>query len=76
MKKSWIVLFFVFLVLISFVNALDVEESIGKIEGFYDNLDDVAGNPNNYLKQEWTKIFERSSFGRIVLGFGEILSGL
>ena len=74
MKKSLIVLFFVFLLLVNFVSALDVEDSFDKVGNFYETLDEVGENPDSYLKQEWTKILEESSFGRVLLSIGDFLS--
>lgn len=33
-------------------------------------------NENNYLKQEWTKVLEKSEFGKMILGISSLLTAL
>ena len=85
MKKSgFLILVSLLLINIFLVNLVyaqvgnldDLQQGVDKIEDVRDkvptNQDEAKDVTTNYLKQEWTKIFEKNQFGRFILGIGKI----
>ena len=76
-----------FILILFLLNSFFVSAQLDGLQEGVDNLDknlegarDLAEDPettaSNYLKQEWTKIFEKNKFGRIILAMGNVLNSL
>ncbi|HRZ85892.1 MAG TPA: hypothetical protein P5277_03865 [Candidatus Paceibacterota bacterium] len=61
------------------INPENTEDPLGtgiNIEEVSEDPDLLQNKSRDYLKQEWTKIFEGNSFGRVILGVSNILEAL
>ncbi|MBI2632192.1 hypothetical protein HYW75_04260 [Candidatus Pacearchaeota archaeon] len=86
MKKRLIsnlaVIIFITIFLFSYLSKAQLEDQLGELQGNVEKVQDVSDNLSTsdqrteYLKQEWTKILERTQVGRFLLGISSILKAL
>ncbi len=92
MKKKLVLKLSVILILLvvfSFITKAQLEDQIGELQGNIEKVQDISekitdttGKLSNedvreeYLKQEWTKLLEKTKSGRIILGISSIFKAL
>lgn len=68
--------------LFSFISKAQLEDQLGELQGNVEKIQDVSDKLSTsdqrteYLKQEWTKILERTKVGRFLLGISSIFKAL
>ncbi len=71
--KGMIFIFIAFLVL-NFASAQLNIPGQDQIDKFQENVNEFSDSPSDYLKQEWTKFFEKSAFGRFFINIDNSLN--
>ncbi len=79
-KRLFYLVFFLILAFIFIlnINSANIDDSLEKVESNIDKVSNVQDTLNDkdlrsqYLKREWNKILENSSFGRFLLGISAI----
>lgn len=76
--KRFIFGIFVFVILISFVFAVDIDGAVDELESGVtkiQNLGSVTGEQKaDYLKEQWVLILEKSQVGRVLLSVSDFIS--